>query len=700
MVKKGYWIVLPYREVRHLKNLRVSPFGIAPQRDRRPRTIVDYTHSGVNPEAVHRAPNEAMQFGGTLERIFYVVYTAHSRHGPVYLGKFDISDGFYRVALCAEDIPTLGVVFPTEPGAEPLIAFPGVLPMGWTESPPYFCALTETIVDLANQQIADHWDPPAHHLETAASAPPPPPEDGRATLIVPAPVHTPHSGPKSPLRLRPRVQRPPHQGRPVGYADVFVDDEILVGQGTPARLNKLRRILLHVNDLVFRPNDDGDSAVRREPMSLSKLAKGDGCWSTYKQVLGWIIDTIAGTVELPPHRKERLLEILSTVRGRHRIGLKDCYRLLGELRSMVLAIPGGKGLFSQLQLALKRTDKHRVRLHQEARDQIEDFWELAQDLTTRPTRLAEIVPGAPSYVGACDAAKPGLGGVWLPPEVPSPSTPDHPPLVWRWSLPKPFQDQMVSDRNRSGNLTNSDIELAGTLAQQAILTDNFDCRERNIAIYCDNTPAVSWRRKGSVTTPGPASYLLREASLHQRRHRYQCRTHYVPGPANKLADIASRRFDLSDTALLTLLDSIAPQNRAWEMRHLSPATISKLTSALLRKRPGNTSLGNEDEQPIKSGQNAGSHLWPSSASPIPSSPRSPTRSGSSESLPPASATAASAEVVSRSELITYATKYTRSRRRSWNWGPRTPDTLRPASWTHASVTFSPRTPRRTQHRSV
>jgi hypothetical protein len=33
---------MPYKSVRGLTNLRVSPLGVIPQRNRRPRTIVDY----------------------------------------------------------------------------------------------------------------------------------------------------------------------------------------------------------------------------------------------------------------------------------------------------------------------------------------------------------------------------------------------------------------------------------------------------------------------------------------------------------------------------------------------------------------------------------------------------------------------------------------------------------------------------------
>ena len=124
--------------------------GVVPQRERRPRTIVDYSFSGINQEAERGAPAEAMQFGKALNRILQRIVAANPRCGPTYMLKLDLYDGFYRVRLHAEDIPTLGVAFPVGPGEDPLVALPLTLPMGSTESPPYFCSATETAVDLIN----------------------------------------------------------------------------------------------------------------------------------------------------------------------------------------------------------------------------------------------------------------------------------------------------------------------------------------------------------------------------------------------------------------------------------------------------------------------------------------------------------------------------------------------------------------------
>ena len=106
--RQGYWIVLPYSVVSEWPHLRISPLGVVPQRNRRPRLIVDYTYSQVNAETVKLAPPEAMQFGRTLQRIMSQIVHADPSYGPVKLGKIDIADGFYRVWLQFRDIPKLG----------------------------------------------------------------------------------------------------------------------------------------------------------------------------------------------------------------------------------------------------------------------------------------------------------------------------------------------------------------------------------------------------------------------------------------------------------------------------------------------------------------------------------------------------------------------------------------------------------------
>ena len=140
MIQLDQWVVLPYSVACKLVNLHISPAGVIPQRDRRPRWIYDYTWSGINLSSLPLSPQDALQYGRAFDRITRQILLVDPKHGPVYLLKCDIADGYYRLGLNINDIPRLAVAFPTAMQNDPLIALPLVLPMGWKNSGPAFCA--------------------------------------------------------------------------------------------------------------------------------------------------------------------------------------------------------------------------------------------------------------------------------------------------------------------------------------------------------------------------------------------------------------------------------------------------------------------------------------------------------------------------------------------------------------------------------
>jgi hypothetical protein len=97
MIRKGQWVLLPAHLVLDENNLRLSPLGVVPQRDRRPCTICDYSFFFVNLDTIPLAPPESMQFGRDLWRILQQVSDTDPRLGPVHLSKIDIVDGFYQI---------------------------------------------------------------------------------------------------------------------------------------------------------------------------------------------------------------------------------------------------------------------------------------------------------------------------------------------------------------------------------------------------------------------------------------------------------------------------------------------------------------------------------------------------------------------------------------------------------------------------
>jgi len=280
---------------------------------------------------------------------------------------------------------------------------------------------------------------------------------------------------------------------------------------------------------------------------------------------------------------ERLHEILSSMQpNQRRIATKRWHKIVGELRSMVTAIPGARGLFSTLQEAFRHQEdqRPRLRLHRHVHDFSEDFRWLAASLSTRPTRTAELVPAlTPHATGACDAAATGMGGVHF-----VPTTDKILPVLWRQPFTKVVQKQLVSFDNPTGTISNSDLELAGSVAHADVLAQFADIRELTVQQLCDNAPAVCWQRKGSTTTTGPAACLLCIQAIHQRHFRCVAKHDYIPGPANVMADQCSRAWHLSDDELLTHFNLQFPQAKPWQLCHVRKPLNSSLIAALFRKR--------------------------------------------------------------------------------------------------------------------
>jgi hypothetical protein len=163
---------------------------------------------------------------------------------------------------------------------------------------------------------------------------------------------------------------------PFKYLKLDVDDFVGMVQGNPAHQKHVKCILRRSLDEVLRQVDDQDNAHRQEPASIKKMLKGYATRATRKVVLGWLLDTLAMTVQLPSHRVTHWFEILDYITPKqHRTTVNKWQKLLVELRSMVLAIPGGRGLFRVIQDALRTKGEqgNRIRLSSAVHLVLADF---------------------------------------------------------------------------------------------------------------------------------------------------------------------------------------------------------------------------------------------------------------------------------------------------------------------------------------
>ena len=83
----------------------------------------------------------------------------------------------------------------------------------------------------------------------------------------------------------------------------------------------------------------------KDSISLKKALQGDGSWLTVKEILGCILNTKHGTLQLPGKCRLDLQELLNISSNQRRISVDKLRRLIGKLQSLHLAVPGAIGDF-------------------------------------------------------------------------------------------------------------------------------------------------------------------------------------------------------------------------------------------------------------------------------------------------------------------------------------------------------------------
>ena len=115
-----------------------------------------------------------------------------------------------------------------------------------------------------------------------------------------------------------------------------------------------------------------------------------------------------------------------------------------------------------MQRALTKANARTAYLSDGFHEEIRYWKALIKEMDVRPTFLASIVKRSPTDLGFTDASGIGGGGVWLDPNL------DGVSYVWRLLWPDDISNDLVSLRNPHGRITNSDLELAALVLQEAI----------------------------------------------------------------------------------------------------------------------------------------------------------------------------------------------------------------------------------------
>jgi len=630
-VAQGYARLIPWDDLKNNlpPNIRISPIAAIPHKSRAFRMILDLSYMfnidgtpwpSVNMSSNPQAPplNAMTQLGQVLPRLVHAIATSPEDHGPWVFLKLDIKDGFWRLMVPEKDEYNFCYVLPRQTNKEPIqLVVPSSLQMGWTYSPPYFCAATETARDVAETLRSQPTLPP-HHLEAATI------DKDDALRLHQLQHPTRWSSSELPERMK-----------QLSYLlEIYVDDFAAALQCTdPQVLLHHSRALLHAIHSVFPPAPPDSSDPDIEPISLKKLQEGEGVWAFRKEILGWIFDGINRTIELPPGKLDKIRAAVKTVLRVQHASVSDFQSLVGKLQHAAMGIPNGKGLLAPLFKLLPQdhSPRHRrkhiqIPVGSEAHEALKDLRTILKMVANRPTKCAQLIPGWPHFVGYCDACKWGAGGVWL-------SGKDNlHPVLWRVKWPPDITAQLISPNNPNGNLTINDLEMAGLLLHYLVLEDIVDnLQHKHAAAWCDNTSTVSWARKLSSKRSLVGQRLVRALSL---RHVVTKCSPLAPwsiaGTNNKMADLASRSFSrqggpgnykLTDAELLTKFNHSFPltQSASWHMHHLQNKLTSLVFSELRLERQPMGSWLRLTTTGKSSGMNGPTSLGISSTSTTPTS---------------------------------------------------------------------------------
>ena len=132
---------------------------------------------------------------------------------------------------------------------------------------------------------------------------------------------------------------------------------------------------------------------------------------------------------------------------------------------MHLVVPGAVAHFFHIQRALNQGGVDHAGLSLAFHSELANWKVLALQAGSRPTHLEEIVCREPTHLGFCDASGLGAGGVWLDPARTGRN------LVWQHPWPPDIISSLVSLTNCQGTITNSDLELAALVLQEATLLE-------------------------------------------------------------------------------------------------------------------------------------------------------------------------------------------------------------------------------------
>ena len=575
-VRDGRMRIVKWNDIKNdpPANLKISPIAAIPHKSRDYRMILDLAFTlkldnGLNLQSVNDAsdktlaPHHSMyELGNVIPRIIQEMAAAPNNGVPILFTKIDLKDGYWRMVVSEDDAWNFAYVLPPENATDDIqLVIPDALQMGWSESPPFFCAATETARDLAEHYYGQDIPCPSH-------------SDENIILNIDW------------------AELPPEQKNPdlafLHLLEVYIDDFIgLIQSVNKNEILKFTRCILKGIADIFPPPHLTNSKME-PPISAKKLVE-EGAWETKKEILGWLLDGLARTIQLPHQKCDKLLAELRTIRRtKHNIKLNALQKLQGKLTFTSIGIPLGKPLLGTLDKEIAIADRHNkkyVKISPSIQNYCRTWAGVIHLMRRRPSHVNELTKrDTNAYRGFVDASKWGVGGVWFA------GTKPLAPFVWFVEWPEDIRNKLISPANPNGTLSISDLELIGILMHWLALEQAVtpaDLLHQSPAIWCDNLPGVSWIYKFRTSKSHVASAIL--LALATRLHKNKTgliAVDHISGLFNTLADVASRKHSTNPATFLVQFTKQfpPPQNACWTLFQFNNKLKSLIFSTLQQKQ--------------------------------------------------------------------------------------------------------------------
>jgi hypothetical protein len=258
---------------------------------------------------------------------------------------------------------------------------------------------------------------------------------------------------------------------------------------------------------------------------------------------------------------------VSTNRGG--IQFTEFQSMMSKVQHAFITIPAGKGLLSPFYALLALQPKF-VFLHcnDALLHAIRDCRTFLRDSVDTPNACRSLVTAWPDNIGITDVSGSGLGGVILGENM------GVTPTVFRLEWPKDISNNIISDSNPNGAITNSDLEMAGLLMLWLVMESICPALENaHVALFSDNSPTVHWVQRLAAKHSKIAIQLVRALALRLQLAKASPLTPlHIAGVDNSMTDIPSQSFGSepkwyckTNTDLLTLFNStfLLPNQASW-----------------------------------------------------------------------------------------------------------------------------------------